>query len=165
VPYETWVRQGFLQTEPGATLTYTALARRIGELVDVLDIQCLVFDRWRMGYLRKALDDEGISLPLIEHPQGWVKVTPKDETIPALWMPQSINELEKAVLAGKLRVRRSPILTWNSASAVTLEDDQRSRIFSKRKSTGRIDGLVALAMAVGKIRAPLTEVNVASMVG
>lgn len=160
VPYETWIRHGFLNTEPGATLTYTALARRIGELVDVLNVQCLVFDRWRMVYLRKALEDEGISLPLVEHPQGWVKVK---ET--ALWMPQSINELEKAVLARKLRVRRNPVLTWNSASAVTQEDDQKSRIFTKRKSTGRIDGLVALAMGIGKIRAPAEAFDVAAMIG
>jgi len=165
VPYELWVRQGFLNTEPGATLTYTALARRIGELIDVLNVTCLVFDRWRMVYLKKALEEEGITLPLVEHPQGWVKVNKGKDDEPTLWMPQSINELEKVVLAVKLRVRKNPVLTWNSASAVTVEDDQKARIFSKRKSTGRIDGLVALAMGIGKLFAPVVEVDVGAMVG
>jgi phage terminase large subunit-like protein len=165
VPYELWVRQGFLSTEPGATLTYERIAERIAELVDSLNVEALVFDRWRMVYLRKALEELGVALPLVEHPQGWVKVIPKDEDKPALWMPQSINELEKAVLSRALHVRRSPVLTWNSASAVTVEDDQKSRIFSKRKSTGRIDGLVALAMAVGKIRAPVETYDIAGMIG
>jgi phage terminase large subunit-like protein len=80
-------------------------------------------------------------------------------------MPQSINELEGTVLAHQLEVLSNPVLTWNSASAVTLTDDQNNRVFSKRKSTGRIDGIVAVAMAVGYLRAPHEELDVAAMVG
>ncbi|MNN71263.1 Phage Terminase [compost metagenome] len=43
----------------------------------------------------------------------------------------------------------NPCLTWNVASAVMEADAQENRIFSKRKKTGRIDGAVAMAMAVG----------------
>jgi phage terminase large subunit-like protein len=160
VPYDVWVREGYLRTEVGETLSYATIAARIAELVDVLHVTALVFDRWRMAYLRAEMAKLGIDLPLVEHPQGWVKVKAS-----ALWMPQSVNELEKAVLAHQLDVVLNPVLTWNSASAVTLEDDQKSRIFSKRKSTGRIDGLVALAMGVGQLRAPDATVLVENMIG
>jgi phage terminase large subunit-like protein len=64
-------------------------------------------------------------------------------------MPRSVELLEGAALDGRLRVRKNPVLTWNSASAVLEADPKGSRIFTKRKSTGRIDGIVALAMAIG----------------
>ena len=69
-------------------------------------------------------------------------------------MPRSIELLEKAVSDGRLRVQKNPCLTWNSASAVLVAtDDKGNLIFSKRKSRGRIDGIVTLAMAVGLLEA------------
>jgi phage terminase large subunit-like protein len=64
-------------------------------------------------------------------------------------MPRSVSDLETAVMRGTLRVRKNPVLTWNSASAVLESDATDNRKWEKRKSTGRIDGIVALCMAVG----------------
>jgi phage terminase large subunit-like protein len=155
VPYELWRDQGWLNALPGQTVDYAHLARRIDELVKMLRVRALVFDRYRMSFLKRELDALGLALPLLEHPQGFVKVKST-----ALWMPQSINELEKAVLEHRLRVLRNPVLTWNSASAVVVKDEQESRIFSKRRSTGRIDGIVALAMGVGAVTAPAEVIDV-----
>jgi phage terminase large subunit-like protein len=150
VPYELWRDQGWLHVQPGQTIDYDDIARFIDRLLrEGLRVRALVFDRYRMMFLRRALETLGLTMPLLEHPQGFVKVKST-----ALWMPQSINELEAAVLEGTLRVVRNPVLTWNSASAVVVKDDQESRVFSKRRSTGRIDGLVAIAMGVGAIKAP-----------
>jgi phage terminase large subunit-like protein len=53
----------------------------------------------------------------------------------------------------------------NVSNTVIVLDDAGNRKPSKRKSTGRIDGLVALAMAIGV--APLQEpvIDVTSMIG
>ena len=122
-----------------------------------------------MPYLKKALEDAGVELQLIEHPQGWVKIQPKPDPFgmerPVLWMPQSINEIERAILHRRLYILRNPVLTWCAASAVCNIDDHGSRIFNKRKSTGRIDGLVALTMGVGALRAPNLVVDVDAMIG
>jgi phage terminase large subunit-like protein len=160
VPYELWHAQGYLHALPGQTIDYAHLARRIDEIVKRLRVRALVFDRYRMSFLRPKLAELGLELPLIEHPQGWIKV--KDTS---LWMPQSINELEAAILEARIRIVRNPVLTWNAASAVVLRDDQDSRVFSKRKSTGRIDGVVALAMVVGAIRAPSPVFDAAALIG
>ncbi|HBX0979949.1 phage terminase small subunit P27 family, partial [Klebsiella pneumoniae] len=45
--------------------------------------------------------------------------------------------------------KTNPCLRWNAASAVTEADQKENRIFAKKKSTGRIDGVVASAMAIG----------------
>ena len=73
-------------------------------------------------------------------------------------------ELEGAILRSELEVDRNPCLTWAAASAVCEVDLHQSRIFSKRKASGRIDGLVALAMAVGALRAPRVVLDVDAMV-
>ena len=57
--------------------------------------------------------------------------------------------LEQLALEGRLRVQFNPCLRWNSSSAVLVADQKSNRCFDKRKSTGRIDGIVALAMALG----------------
>jgi len=145
VPYDVWVRQGFLHAVPGKILDYGPIAERLGELAAALpDLRAVVFDRYRIPYLQSELDDRGISLPMIEHPQGFAK--PADSL---LWMPQSITELEGLLLNKRLRIQRNPVLTWNAASAVMERDRQDNRIFAKRKSRARIDGVVALAMAIG----------------
>jgi phage terminase large subunit-like protein len=74
-------------------------------------------------------------------------------------MCRSIELTEKLVLDGKLRVVFNPCLRWNSASAVIEADAKNNRIFTKRKSTGRIDGLVALVMAIGYAFNEATEEN------
>ena len=66
-----------------------------------------------------------------------------------LWMTHSIDLVEDLITTGKIQVLANPCLTWNVASAVMEADAQENRCFSKRKRTGRIDGAVALAMAVG----------------
>ena len=57
--------------------------------------------------------------------------------------------LEELLGKGRLRVKRNPALAWCAASAVHMADPKGNRVYDKRKSTGRIDGLVALAMAAG----------------
>jgi phage terminase large subunit-like protein len=98
---------------------------------------------------------------------------PGEKAPPILWMPRSIELLEAAVFARSpaamearaeaaatddhapapaskpLRVLWNPCLNWNSGSAVPEFDPKNNRIFSKRKSRGRIDGIVALAMGIG----------------
>jgi len=64
-------------------------------------------------------------------------------------MPHSIELLEKLIIDKKITILFNPCLRWNAANAVTESDKSENRVFSKRRSNGRIDGVVALAMSVG----------------
>ncbi|MGR8800367.1 terminase TerL endonuclease subunit, partial [Klebsiella variicola] len=66
-----------------------------------------------------------------------------------LWMPHSIELFEQMLDDGVIIIKTNPCLRWNAASAVTEADQKENRIFAKKKSTGRIDGVVASAMAIG----------------
>lgn len=159
IDYPLWVTQGHLNAVPGKTLDYRPLAERIAAIAATVPVRAVVFDRYKMPYLRRELEALGVDLPLLEHPQTFVRMKGS-----ALWMPESINQLEAGLLGRSIAIWRNPVLTWNAASAFVLQDDQGSRIFSKRRSTGRIDGLVAVTMAVGAMRAPQPQIDVAAWI-
>lgn len=136
-PYDVWHRQGFLRTTPGATVDYEHVAAEIAEILSDLDVQAVAFDRWRIDLLRKEFDRIGIDLPLIEHGQGF-----KDMSI-------SLDALEAELLNGRVRHGGHPVLTMCAANAVVTKDPAGGRKLDKHKATGRIDGMQALAMAMG----------------
>lgn len=160
-PYGVWVDRGHLESVPGRIVDYAYVVNELGELLSEFDIVGLAFDQWRIDDFLRALDDAGIEafifegeeesegeagLLMMRHGQGTGGGGSRDKT---LWMPDSINRLEEAVMRGQLRVKKNPVLTWASASAVLHSDPAGNRKWEKRKSTGKIDALVALSMAIG----------------
>jgi len=137
VPYRTWVRQGFIQATPGRAIDKAFVAHRIGEIVTAYDVAGCAYDRWGMGELQRILADEGIELELIPWGQGFQDMSP------------ALDALEKLVLQKELRHPKNPVLDMCVANAVAVMNPAGGRKLDKAKSTGRIDGLQATAMAVG----------------
>jgi phage terminase large subunit-like protein len=144
-PYDIWERAGMLATTPGASVAYEAVARRLGEIGDEYDVQLIAFDRWRIDVLRAELAKLGLELPLKEFGQGFRDMSP------------AIDALESNLLNQTLRHGGHPVLTWNAANAITVKDPAGNRKLDKSKTTGRIDGLVALAMALGAAEAATSD--------
>jgi phage terminase large subunit-like protein len=144
VPYGVWADDGVLEAPPGRAINLQFVAMKLAELSARFSIQAIAFDPYHIEYLRQAADEVGAELNLIPHGQGYAKTAKSN-----LYMPRSIELLEQAVFEGAIQILPSPVLSWNSASAVLEADAKGNRIFQKRKSTGRIDGLVALSMAMG----------------
>jgi len=149
VPYDVWIRQGHLIGTPGRAVSYDHVAGHIAALAARFDIRGIAYDPYRINYLIGNLDQHNVDVPLIPHGQGYFRSQQS-----TLWMPHSVDVLERAVLEGRLRVLRNPVLTWNSSSAVLETDAKGNRMFSKRKAAGRVDGIVALTMACGATDAP-----------
>jgi phage terminase large subunit-like protein len=135
VPYRLWRTQGHLRTTPGSTVDYDYVASRLGEISSEFNVERIAFDRWGIKHLQKALDYYGVNVVMEECGQGYKDIDP------------AVKALESMILNKRLRVKSNPILRWNAASTVLEIDDPGSRKFTKRKATGRIDGIVALAMA------------------
>lgn len=144
VPYDVWVKQGHLFTTPGRVVDYDYVAQRLGELKAKFNIICVAFDPYRIKYLQKSLDNESVDIEMTSHGQGFYKS--KDS---GLWMPHSIELLEKDITEKNIIIKSNPCLRWNAASAVLESDNKDNKIFAKKKSSGRIDGVVSLAMARG----------------
>lgn len=141
VPYDVWARDGLLKTTPGRSIEYEFIAEHLRGLFDRCDVQALAFDRYNMKFLRPWLEKVGFSeaelAKFVEFGQGMVSMSP------------ALRELESKLLATRLRHGNHPVLTMCAANATVATDAAGNRKFTKAKSTGRIDGMVALAMAVG----------------
>ena len=144
-PYEIWERDGWLHAAPGKVINFAFVAARVAEITGLYRVQSLAYDSYGFGKLfEPELDQLGLTLPLVEHPQGGKK---KGST--GLWMPGSKINLENAILERRIRLRNSPLMVSACMAAATENDPYGNFWFSKRKATMRIDALVALAMAVG----------------
>lgn len=146
VPYDSWSNLGFINTTPGRAVDYSFVASRIAELQSIFSLNRIAFDPYRIKYLEKELDASGVSIELVPHGQGFFR---SQES--SLWMPRSIELAEKLIGEKRLRVHKNPCLRWNVASAVIEKDAKDNRAFSKRRATGRIDGCVAMVMAIGAL--------------
>lgn len=136
VPYILWRDEGYLHAPPGKTIDYAYVVSRLNELSNDFDYETVAYDRWRIDDLRSRLDEEGVELPLTEFGQGFKDMAP------------AVEWIEEKILNKEIRVHYNPVLRWNVASAVLEEDPAGNRKFTKRRATGRIDGIVALAMAM-----------------
>ena len=144
VPYDAWARDGFITTTPGRSVNYRWVAIRLGELQQEIGLRRVAFDAYRIKYLERELEQLGIEIELVPHGQGFYKAAES-----GLWMPHSIEVAERAIIDKTIRIRPNPALTFAAASAVHEEDPKGNRIYTKRRSKGRIDGMVVLAMAAG----------------
>ncbi len=66
-----------------------------------------------------------------------------------LCMPHSIKRTEDRILDGRIVIDSSPVTYSCAANAALDADGQGNRAFNKKRSRGRIDGMVTIAMAVG----------------
>jgi phage terminase large subunit-like protein len=135
-PYEIWARQGYLTAVPGVTIDYGFVAHRLGELSAQCDIREIRFDRFRIDQLKGALSAAGVSVPLEKHGQGYVD------------MAGALEALESVALRKKLRHGMNPVLNMCASNSIVTVDPAGNRKFDKAKASGRIDGMVALAMAL-----------------
>lgn len=136
-PYDVWARQGYMNTTPGSTVDYEFVAQDIASIVQPLNLQVIAYDRYRIDMLKKEFERIGVDLPLAMWGQGFKDMTPAIETLEA-------ELLNKRVAHGN-----HPVLTMCAANAIITSDPAGNRKLDKHKATGRIDGMVAMAMAFG----------------
>jgi phage terminase large subunit-like protein len=119
----------------------------------------VAFDRWNYAHLKPWLSKAGFSEHLLE--QTFVEFGQGTKS-----MSPALRELESLILDRKLRHGGHPVMNMCSANAVTEGPDASNRKLSKKRSSGRIDGLVALAMAIGVARAAWkAKVDIEALLG
>lgn len=148
VPYDVWHRDGSLCAAPGRSVDYAFVARHLREVCLGYDVRKVAFDRWGFKHLRPWLIEAGFTESEIdrrfeEFGQGVQSMSP------------ALRDLEGEILNGRIAHGGHPVLTMCAANAVVKTDPAGNRKLDKAKSSGRIDGMVALAMAAGV--APLDE--------
>jgi phage terminase large subunit-like protein len=138
VPYDLWAKQGFLLTTPGKSVALAYVAKQLADAcAKIPNLRTVAFDRYRMPLLKHELDLIGADLPLSEFGQGYASMSP------------AVQATEEALLHGSVRHGNHPVLNMCASNAVVIKDPAGNRKLDKSKSTGRIDGMVSLVMAIG----------------
>lgn len=136
-PYDIWESQGFIRTIMGASIDYEVVAREMMDILVDCNVVAVAFDRWRFDLLQKEITELGFVLPLVPFGQGFKDMAP------------AIDSLETILLNEQIAHGGNPVLTMCMANARVEKDAAGNRKLNKAKATGRIDGAVALAMAIG----------------
>lgn len=136
LPYEAFRESGRLILTDGNSIDQARIIADLVEICSDLDVREIVVDRWgAVGFLNQ-LQDRG--LPVMTFGQGYQS------------MSAPCKEVERAILARQFRAGGDPILRWN-ISNIRVEQDGAANIkFVKHKAIGKIDGAVAVAMAIGR---------------
>lgn len=150
VPYDVWVRQGHITLTPGNLIDYAFILSQVEQ--DAVDyrIEELAFDRWGSQKITTDLQEIGFEIKtenskaessgmtLVQFGQGYAS------------MSAPTKEVDTMVRGKQLAHGGNPVLAW-MVSNVAIKTDPAGNIKpDKEKSTERIDGAVALIMAVGR---------------
>ena len=159
-PYDQWAEKGLIEAVPGATIDYEFVGAKVKALIDAgHDVRFLAFDAAKIGDFIDACaridfdvwrfegpdEPAGEGLMLVSHGQGTRIVFVER----ALCMPKSIEKLEDSILDGSIVIDSSPVTTMCASNAAIVADAMNNRAFDKKRSRGRIDGMISIAEAVG----------------
>ena len=164
VPYDRWVQDGYLETVAGEAITYDRVAARVCEILAQHSIVKVAFDRWNFVQLQPWLMQHGWNAAKIE--KKWVPFGQGTQS-----MSPALRELESRILRREIAHGNNPILNMCAANAVVegsqtgaLRKDSSARKLSKKRSNGRIDGMIALTIAIG-VSPVAASVDISSLIG
>jgi phage terminase large subunit-like protein len=136
VPYSLWSRQGHIKLTEGNVIDYAYIRQELIELRERYDIREVAFDRWGATKLVQDLQEDGFTV--VPFGQGYASMSPPTK------------ELMNLVLGGKIRHGGHPVLRWNADNMVVTQDPAGNLKPDKARATQKIDGVVALIMAIDR---------------
>ena len=146
VPYDDWVSDGLILTTPGEVTDQDFIRHHIGEVAGMYEIQKLGIDPWNAQQLAVQLESDGHTVEFFR--QGFAS------------MANPTKELLALLIEARIRVGSNPVLRW-MASNMTVKMDPAGNVKpDKGAATEKIDGMVALIMALGLSLAEEIETNV-----
>jgi phage terminase large subunit-like protein len=138
VPYDQWARDGYLAATAGNVVDYEAVRETLKDWAAEFQVREIAFDPWNATDLVTRLQEQD-GFTCVPMRQGFTSLSAPTKA------------LEKAVLGKTLRHDGHPVLRWN-LSNVSVESDATGNIKpSKKVSTERIDGVIALIMAIDRM--------------
>jgi phage terminase large subunit-like protein len=136
VPYDAWCTAGLIEAIPGEVIDYDYIYAQIDRDAQTYDVAEVGFDRWGAAaiYLWFAKRE----MTVIQIGQGYVS------------MSAPMKELEKLIVSKRLAHGDNPVLTWMAHNLVATTDPAGNMKPDKKRSNEKIDGVVALIMALDR---------------
>ena len=125
LPYDEWIADEYIRQD-------------INKIIEDYDLQSIAFDRWNSSQLIIQLSQQD-GIPMSQFGQGYRS------------MSAPTKELEKLVLKKEINHLNNPVLRWQCEN-IQLQTDPAGNIkINKQRSSEKVDGMVALVMALGEM--------------
>lgn len=136
-PYQMWGKRRLLNLTEGNVVDYSFVRRELLEWASMFEVVECAYDPYNATQFATQLrEDDGF--PMIEFRQGYISFN------------EPMKKLEALLLERRIRHGGHPVLRWNFDNLAVTQDAAGNLKPAKNKSRGKIDGVVALIMAVGR---------------
>lgn len=137
VNYDKWIKEGHITETEGNVTDYDYIRKFINDQNELYDIRTIAYDRWNASQLVINLQDDGFTC------------TPFGQGFASMSAPT--KELEGYIYNAQINHLDNPVLRWMNSNVMTVENAAGDIKIDKSKSTEKVDGMVALVMAVGEL--------------
>lgn len=143
IPYARWYRSGLINNTPMARISEVDIANALvgddsgnqGICRYFSDIRNVSFDRWGSNFIYEMLYMQGIKAQA--YPQTFAG------------MNEPCRKLETMITNKELFHGGNPVLDWMNNNTMAVTNNNNQMRVDKNKSTDKVDGMVALLMAIG----------------
>lgn len=134
--YAGWAKEGWLTLTPGNVTDYEYITDDMREMKSQFEIVEIPYDPFQATYLATQMLSEGF--PMVEY-----GATVKN-------FSQAMKEFEALILSGDIRHDGNPVLLWEMSNVIS-HTDRKDNIFpNKERPENKIDGPVAIIMALAR---------------
>ena len=140
VPYQVWKKMGVFNTTEGNVVDYDYIVAFIAKLSGRFKIREIAYDRYGAEKIRRDLEELVAENGFTVFPfgQGFISMSPPSK------------DFYQFVMEGRIRHGRHPVLDWNMGNVIIDQDAAGNIKPNKKKSTEKIDGVVALIMGFAR---------------
>lgn len=136
--YRAWDTMGLLTLTMGEVVDFEAIKDDLREFMGRFDVRQIAYDPWQATQLAQEIEKEGATMVELRH------------TVQN--MSEPMKELEALILQGKIAHGDCPVLTWQASNVVAVVDKKDNIYPDKERAENKIDGIVALIMALGRAK-------------
>ncbi len=134
VPYDAWIQDGWVTTCPGNELDYAFPKKKIYELIEANNVQCIAYDLWGAKQFCSELEREGNKVVMVRFGHQ------------SLALPSA--EFEALIIGGRIIHDNNPCMNWQIGNVVPRPDQNNNIVPDKGHSHQRIDGVCATIIAL-----------------
>ena len=138
--YSGWVQEGLLTTTSGAMTDMQVIEDGLREDLSRFDVKAIGYDPWNAIALANSLGNAGA--PMVEYRNTVQKIS------------EPMKTLEALVQDGRIEHNGDPVMRWMMGNVVAKLDAKDNIFPRKERYENKIDGVVALIMAVGLAGTP-----------
>ncbi len=137
VNYLEWIRQGYIIPTPGNVTDYNIIKKTILELHQKQPFTGFGYDAWNSSQLVNDLMSEGIENNIFDKVTMYMSV-----------LSEPTKKLERLVMQQKINHAGNPVLRWMMSNVMIVRDSNDNIRPDKSKSKEKIDGIIALIIAL-----------------